>query len=217
MPEVNLQYTECLRCGHRWLPRRKEVRICPKCKSAYWDKPRKGQDSSLKVEEQRADYRNTDFEDFLGLLNEHGVNYCIVGAYAIGFYAEPRTTKDIDIFVGISDQDAEGLCKALREFGLDDPSITPGLIKTKGKLFRIGAPPNRIEILNAIDGVVSADVLARKVKGKYGRKDAFYIGLDELIKNKRAIKGKDLRKNSSDAVDYANLLKVRPAKDGGKK
>jgi len=32
---------ECSRCGYRWYPRKREVRICPKCKSAYWDKPRK--------------------------------------------------------------------------------------------------------------------------------------------------------------------------------
>lgn len=29
---------ECLRCGHKWTPRKPEVRICPKCKSAYWDR-----------------------------------------------------------------------------------------------------------------------------------------------------------------------------------
>jgi len=37
---VNLVYIECLRCGHKWLPRKREVRICPRCKSAYWDTPK---------------------------------------------------------------------------------------------------------------------------------------------------------------------------------
>ena len=31
----------CQRCGHSWYPRSPEVRICPKCKSPYWDKVRK--------------------------------------------------------------------------------------------------------------------------------------------------------------------------------
>jgi len=31
---------ECKRCGHRWIPRKPDVRICPKCKSPYWDKER---------------------------------------------------------------------------------------------------------------------------------------------------------------------------------
>lgn len=33
---------KCLRCGHEWIPRSDErPRICPKCKSAYWDKPKR--------------------------------------------------------------------------------------------------------------------------------------------------------------------------------
>lgn len=32
---------KCCRCSHSWIPRKKEVRICPKCKSPYWDRPRK--------------------------------------------------------------------------------------------------------------------------------------------------------------------------------
>jgi len=36
----HLKGLECLRCGHRWVPRisTAEVRICPKCKSAWWNK-----------------------------------------------------------------------------------------------------------------------------------------------------------------------------------
>jgi uncharacterized OB-fold protein len=32
MPEL-----KCLRCGHIWHPRKPIVRLCPRCKSAYWD------------------------------------------------------------------------------------------------------------------------------------------------------------------------------------
>ena len=38
--EADLKEFKCLRCGHAWLPRQREVRICPKCKSAWWDKPK---------------------------------------------------------------------------------------------------------------------------------------------------------------------------------
>lgn len=38
--EADLKEFKCLRCGHGWLPRQREVRICPKCKSAWWDKPK---------------------------------------------------------------------------------------------------------------------------------------------------------------------------------
>jgi len=39
--EITIQKLACVRCGHTWVPRKKEVRICPKCKSAYWDRPRR--------------------------------------------------------------------------------------------------------------------------------------------------------------------------------
>ena len=40
-----------------------------------------------------------DYEEFLSLLNKHKVKYCIIGAFAVAFYAKPRYTKDIDILV----------------------------------------------------------------------------------------------------------------------
>ena len=38
---IKLTTLDCLRCGHNWVPKKTEVRLCPKCKSPYWDKPRK--------------------------------------------------------------------------------------------------------------------------------------------------------------------------------
>jgi len=38
---LKLPTLECKRCGHRWIPRVVVVRICPRCKSAYWNVPRK--------------------------------------------------------------------------------------------------------------------------------------------------------------------------------
>ena len=38
---VKVIKNKCERCGHEWIPRKKDVRICPKCKSPYFDIPRK--------------------------------------------------------------------------------------------------------------------------------------------------------------------------------
>ncbi len=35
---IKITKLECKRCGHKWVPKKEEVRICPKCKSAWWDK-----------------------------------------------------------------------------------------------------------------------------------------------------------------------------------
>ncbi len=40
-----------------------------------------------------------DYEDILRLFNKFRVKYCIVGAFAVAFYALPRYTKDMDILI----------------------------------------------------------------------------------------------------------------------
>jgi hypothetical protein len=38
-----------------------------------------------------------DFLELLQLLNAHGVDYLIVGGYAVAFHGAPRFTSDIDL------------------------------------------------------------------------------------------------------------------------
>jgi len=45
--DIEAMKLECKRCGHKWIPRKVEVRICPKCKSPYWDRGRKVKDAAL--------------------------------------------------------------------------------------------------------------------------------------------------------------------------
>lgn len=55
-----------------------------------------------------------------------------------------------------------------------------------GAIVQLGVPPNRIDLLTAIDGVSFADAWAGRVAGRYGEQPVFYLGLDELRRNKRA-------------------------------
>lgn len=43
MPRINIKGFMCYRCTHKWAPRnpKQEPRVCPKCKSPYWDRPKK--------------------------------------------------------------------------------------------------------------------------------------------------------------------------------
>jgi hypothetical protein len=155
---------------------------------------------------------NKDFRDFLELLDKHRVDYCVVGGYAVAFHAQPRYTKDLDIFIAISESNAKKTVVALKEFGMDDPALNENIFKEKGKILRMGIAPNRIEIINDIDGVAAVDVAANKVEGQYGDVKAFFIGLDDLIKNKEITMQKESRKDTNDANDYAVLKKVRDRK-----
>ncbi len=41
--EIKVSGYKCERCEHEWIPRNKQETpvICPKCKSPYWNKPKK--------------------------------------------------------------------------------------------------------------------------------------------------------------------------------
>ncbi len=60
MVKLRIPTLTCLRCGHRWVPRQPDVRICPACKSARWDVPRQngqGLRSAIKSGRKRAGAR----------------------------------------------------------------------------------------------------------------------------------------------------------------
>lgn len=42
MGEIQLSGFECERCTHSWVPRMEmqKPRVCPKCKSPYWNRPK---------------------------------------------------------------------------------------------------------------------------------------------------------------------------------
>jgi len=38
MVKIKIPELKCERCGKKWIPRKKDVRVCPECKSPYWDR-----------------------------------------------------------------------------------------------------------------------------------------------------------------------------------
>ena len=73
-----------------------------------------------------------DFEDFLKLLEDHKVDYMIVGGYAVAFHGYPRFTKDIDIFFDVSPANKDLLRQVLVEFGFTNESIPDEALDTPG-------------------------------------------------------------------------------------
>jgi hypothetical protein len=90
-----------------------------------------------------------DFKDFLRLLNSHGVEYLIVGGYAVGYHGYPRATGDMDIWIAMSESNAEKTAMAFRDFGMPEGEVSKGLFLEKDKIIRMGVPPVRLEIITA--------------------------------------------------------------------
>jgi hypothetical protein len=127
-----------------------------------------------------------DFSEFLRLLNEHRVDYLIVGGYAVAFHGHPRATADIDIWVPMEEETAEQLVTVLKMFGFDIPELSREVFLRPGQIIRLGAPPLRIELLTTIAGVDFRTCHSRAVRTEFDEVEVRVIALDDLKTNKRA-------------------------------
>jgi hypothetical protein len=127
-----------------------------------------------------------DFEELLKLLEEHRVEYLIVGGYAVAFHGYPRFTKDIDIFYNISSANNRKLQAALLKFGFTSKDFPADLFKKKGNIITFGVEPVRVDIINDISGVAFVDAWKKRVRGNYGDVEVNFISKVDLIKNKTA-------------------------------
>jgi hypothetical protein len=134
-----------------------------------------------------------DFRDLFALLNEHEVEYLIVGGYALAFHGAPRYTGDIDIFVRPHPENAQHILDALAAFGFQFPNLTVDDFKNPDKVVQLGVPPVRIDLITSITGVSWEEATAFKEPGSFGDVPVYYIGREQYIANKRAMgRKKDL-------------------------
>jgi hypothetical protein len=125
-----------------------------------------------------------EFKEFLALLNAYNVRYLLVGGYAVGFHGYVRYTKDMDIWVAISVENAAHVAKTIKEFSGSDVDETKFL--STRTLFRIGVPPIRIELMTQIDGVEFDDCYKQREQMAVGETVIDVISLSDLRQNKRA-------------------------------
>ena len=130
-----------------------------------------------------------DYKDLLSAFHAHGVKYLIVGAYAVIYHAQPRFTKDIDLFIKADPANAQATYAALEAFGAPLKGIRPGDFAERGSFFRFGHDPHGFDILPDIPGVDFETAWERRVEGvidpKSGQK-AFFISAPDLIAAKLA-------------------------------
>jgi hypothetical protein len=127
-----------------------------------------------------------DFKEFLKLLNDHGVEYLVIGGYAVGYHGYPRATNDLDIWIAIHPDNAERMARALRAFGFDLPEVSPTLFLQDKHIIRMGVPPMRIEITTTISGVEFDECYAHRVVDVIDDVEISLIGLRHLKINKKA-------------------------------
>jgi hypothetical protein len=128
-----------------------------------------------------------DFADLCSLLNAKGVDYLIVGGYAVAFHGAPRFTGDLDIFVRPNAEHANRLLGALHEFGFPAHEVTASELLEQRRILQLGRVPVQIHVMTSITGVDWDEAWASRERGTYGGDvPVLYIGREALLANKRA-------------------------------
>ncbi len=130
-----------------------------------------------------------DYKDLLSAFQSHGVKYLVVGGYAVIFHAQPRFTKDMDLFIKADWANAQAVHAALAQFGAPLRGIRPEDFTDRSSFFRFGLEPRCIDILPDIPGVDFEGAWQRRVEGVIDAEDgltAFFISKEDLIAAKLA-------------------------------
>ncbi len=131
----------------------------------------------------------SDFKELLSFFNAHNVKYLIVGGHAVSFHAQPRATKDLDVFVKADAENAKATYAALAAFGAPLTGINEADLADSRKFIRFGREPVAVDILPGIDGVDFDGAWTRRVTGLIDPESgltAFFISRDDLIASKLA-------------------------------
>ena len=128
---------------------------------------------------------NRNFRDILSALSAEGVEFLIVGAYALAVHGLPRATGDLDIWVRPTQENAQRVWQALLRFGAPLASMEVKDFHTPDIVFRMGLPPSQVDILMSISGVSFEEAWPNRVEKEVEGVGVSVIGRADQIRNKR--------------------------------
>ncbi len=148
--------------------------------------------------------RKKTFFDFIRVLNECRVEYCIIGAEAVTHYVRPRYSKDIDILLSTGVKNSKKMLESVKKFFGEDLGLTADDFKEKNQIIQFGFEPNRIDIITGIDSLSpeeNREIMKNRIPGKLGKEETYFASLDDMIKLKKAA----VQSETPRAVDIEDL------------
>lgn len=131
---------------------------------------------------------NDDFRDFIQAMNNHNVDYILVGGYAVILHGYRRVTGDMDIWVKSTKENYLKLARAFNEFGLPlfDMTEEKFLDTDTVDVFSYGRPPVSIDIITRLKGVEFDDAFSQaQIFNEDGLMIRF-LHLNSLLQAKKA-------------------------------
>lgn len=142
---------------------------------------------------------NKDFREFIESLNSNKVKFLVLGGYALAFHGHPRYTKDLDIWLEASSENARRIIQALADFGFAGLGVSKDDFLVEGQIVQLGYPPNRIDLINSPDGIDFDECYKARIEIDLNGLIIPIIDLENFRKNKKA---------AGRAQDLADLEKL---------
>ncbi len=141
-----------------------------------------------------------DFKEFIELLNDYQVRYLVIGGYALNLYiAKPRNTGDLDIWIEISEENADKMKTIVEKFcNVND--VDKDVFRNKNLRVPIGVPPICIDILMNVDGLDFSKCYKQKNVISWEGVQIPFLSKDDLIASKKVVN------RPQDKADVAALL-----------
>jgi hypothetical protein len=126
---------------------------------------------------------NIDFLEFLELLDNHEVEYLLVGGYAVILHGYARSTGDMNLWVNQTNENYNKLKLVYTNFGAPIFSIED-FESDKFDVWSIGVEPRKIEILTKVSGLEFKESKKNCVYLNFEKFKIPYIDFEDLMKNK---------------------------------
>ena len=142
-----------------------------------------------------------DWKDLLELLKSSGVEFLVVGAYALAAHGHERYTKDLDIWLSPTAVTAKVVTDMLTTFGFPDLAVTADEWTGGASMVQMGREPYRIVFMNFASGLDFDDAYAKRIFGNLGGTEVSCLSRESLITNKLA---------SGRLQDFADVEAIAP-------
>lgn len=129
---------------------------------------------------------NQDYKEFVQFLNENEVRYLVVGGYAVALHGYPRYTKDIDIWIESTVDNAYHILHALQDFGFGSLGLTEEDFLIPDQIIQLGYPPARIDLITSMLGVEFDECFAARLEVEIEGARINFIDRENLLRNKRS-------------------------------
>jgi hypothetical protein len=126
-----------------------------------------------------------NFKEFIELLNANGVEYLVIGGFAVNFHGYPRYTKDIDFWIWMTEENIDRVMTAIEAFGFGSLGLRADDFLSPDAIIQLGYEPYRIDLLMSVDGVDFPVCYDRRTQAEVDGTIVNFLSLTDLIVAKR--------------------------------